>query len=303
VSRQIETIRQQQRPPDELVIRDDQSSDKTVLLVRDAVRGAPFPVSLAVNDAVLGVAANFGAAIAATTGDVVVLADQDDAWANNRLSALEETFEQDHATLAAFSDAHLINDGGSRLPRTLWQAVGLDRRGRRLVESGRVLEQLCRWNTVTGATLAFRGTLKPFILPVPDAGVHDAWIALVAALLGEVRAISTPLLEYRLHGTNVVGVPSRDPRQLLDARASDVGVRDAELAIVREAIRRATAAGAPAHRISRVEERERLLADRASLPTRPPQRLPRIVRNVVAGRYHRCAHGWRSAAHDLVFGP
>src|SRR3954463_13429531 len=51
---QLASIAAQDRPPDELVICDDCSSDGSVEIVREFARGAPFCTRLVVNDRNLG---------------------------------------------------------------------------------------------------------------------------------------------------------------------------------------------------------------------------------------------------------
>src|ERR1700734_2900414 len=60
---QLASIAKQTRPPDELVVCDDRSTDRTVGLVRDFAASSPYPVRIFENDHNLGFAANFERAI------------------------------------------------------------------------------------------------------------------------------------------------------------------------------------------------------------------------------------------------
>ena len=63
VGGQLESIAAQTRPPDELVVCDDRSSDETVSAVERFAREATFPVRLSVNERNLGSTKNFERAI------------------------------------------------------------------------------------------------------------------------------------------------------------------------------------------------------------------------------------------------
>jgi glycosyltransferase involved in cell wall biosynthesis len=302
VAEQLTSILEQRRPPDELLLFDDASSDGTVAIAERVLRDAPFPTKVIRHQEALGVTANFSAAIAAVTGDVVVLADQDDVWHPGKLERVAAELERSDSVVAVFSDATLIGDGGNALPGSLWHRVGVSRAARRRLEAGAVLEQLVRWKVVTGATLAFRSRLTPLLLPMPEGTLHDAWIAVVASLAGDVVAVTEPLLSYRVHPGNAVGVLSRDPRVLAAGHRADVHARGDELAMFELAAAR-TAHVAARQDLALVERKIRFLEQRAGLARGVVRRAGVVARSLAAGRYHALGHGTRSAVHDLVFGP
>src|SRR5690349_1470817 len=85
----LESLAAQTRRPDELVVRDDASDDRTVAIVRDFAARAPFSVQVLADGTRLGYAQNFVAATAASSGDLVLFADQDDVWHADKLAVLE----------------------------------------------------------------------------------------------------------------------------------------------------------------------------------------------------------------------
>jgi hypothetical protein len=59
-------------------------------------------------------------------------------------------------------------------------------------------------NKYLGCTLAFRKTMLPYILPIPqDVPMHDMWIGLINTLYGQTQYISQPLIAYRRHESNL----------------------------------------------------------------------------------------------------
>ena len=65
-------------------------------------------------------------------------------------------------------------------------------------------------NVVTGCSVLFCTSIIQDILPFPPQEkilwYHDWWIALVASHKGKIGHINQPLIQYRIHSTNNVGV-------------------------------------------------------------------------------------------------
>src|ERR1051325_7345189 len=89
---QWESILAQSRPPDEIVVCDDGSSDQTRSLLEQLAKESSIPVTLRFNQANLGSVKNFEQAIRLCTGEIIALSDQDDVWRNDKLQTIEETF-------------------------------------------------------------------------------------------------------------------------------------------------------------------------------------------------------------------
>src|SRR5256885_16928924 len=112
---QLASIATQERPPDELVVCDDGSSDGSVELVRAFALRASFSTRLVTNDIKLGSTKNFEKAISLCQGAIIALADQDDVWYPNKLGRIEKAFLQSSQIVLAFSDADLIDDNSCLL--------------------------------------------------------------------------------------------------------------------------------------------------------------------------------------------
>jgi len=198
---QLESIAAQTRPPDELVISDDHSTDDTTRLIEEFAAHAGFPVRFSVNESNLGTAKNFEKAISLCRGDVIVLSDQDDVWHSDKLESVERIFAAKPQLSLVFSNAELVDESLRRYDETLFDLVQFNEQKQRLVKSGRALDLQLRENLVLGCTVAFRSDLKELILPISGDGplVHDGWIMLLVAAVGEIDFIQRPLLKYRQH--------------------------------------------------------------------------------------------------------
>ena len=80
IREQLESFGTQTVPPNEVVISDDDSSDKTVEIIEAFKARAKFEVNLLQNEDRIGYIANFANAISQCTGDIIFISDQDDVW-------------------------------------------------------------------------------------------------------------------------------------------------------------------------------------------------------------------------------
>src|SRR6266705_4876943 len=194
---QLRSIEQQSRPPDEVVVFDDRSTDSTIDIVTAFASRASFEVHWRINPQNLGTTRNFEAAIRRCAGDVVVLADQDDFWLPHKLERFEQEFLARHEIGCVFTDAEVTDGHLESLGYNLWSVTGFCRREYARLQEGDGLAVLLRRNVVTGATMAFRAGLREMVLPIPDGWVHDEWIAVMSASLSNIVAIDEMLIKYR----------------------------------------------------------------------------------------------------------
>lgn len=158
------------------------------------------------NDGPHGVVGNFQNAMMAAVksgAHMIAFADQDDVWYPNRLERLVSELRHCRPMSLVHSDMHLFStDSQLQSQKELEQAWKSERR---IVKGYRPFHFIFR-NTVTGAGSLFDSELAKRAYPIPATiEFHDHWLAILASLFGEVRAICEPLYAYRQHGSNVVG--------------------------------------------------------------------------------------------------
>jgi len=314
---QLESLANQSRLPDELVVRDDGSTDATLALLDDFARSVPFPVVVHQNHERLGIPDNFWAAIGDATGELIALCDQDDIWSPAKLERSVAALDADPAVGAVFTDGWCIDGDGNPTGTLLWDAAAFSAEDRADVRSGRELDVLLRHSVVTGATLTFRASLLPGMTPWPPI-THDTWIAMVVAMQARLEAIDEPLIAYRLHPGNAVGFPYFPPggsqlrrygrilgfhaRKLTDPEitAKEMEVDAAMYRRMTELLERMPCPRVtPGHRAT-VEHRAELLRFRRDLPGPRWRRVPAVVGRVRTGDYRHYSNGWRSWLSDLV---
>lgn len=304
---QLTDILSQTRPADEIIICDDGSTDGTADVLGQVVADHPLmTVRLASQNR--GLRANLGEALSLCTGDVIVLADQDDRWAPTKLETVAAAFADPDLALW-FSDADLIDEFDRPLPGTLFTQVGLDVSNDSDLQGSAGIRRLLLAMTVTGATMAVRNEVIRVALPLPVEQdhpsrlfLHDGWLALIGRLLGSVEVSPARLTRYRIHGAQftqdatVRSLPIEYPRR--GSRPSAAVLRDwAAAGLVAERLREHPEIAGRAG-VREFLDLHGLLTVRAMAPTGRGRRL-KVIRQLLNGSYHRHARGVRTALWDI----
>lgn len=302
VEEQLRSIAAQQRRPDELIVCDDGSSDETVAAVQRFAADCPFEVRLEINEKNVGTSRNFARAVSLCRGDVIVLCDQDDVWLPNKLSRLERAFADDLQLGFVFTDAILIDAQAHRLRPRLWQGIHFGRRLQRKFNGGCAVDLLVKRNLVTGATMAFRAAHRDILLPVAGTWVHDGWFALLMAAVAPCKLIPEPLIEYRQHAGQQIGVRKsvyrrllqeiREGHEKLESLADNFEAAYQRLSEFRSRLRD--------QRVLRLlEQKVKHLRTRARIRASAAKRLPLLTNELFRGRYVRYSQNWKAVILDL----
>jgi glycosyltransferase involved in cell wall biosynthesis len=298
---QLDSIASQTQVPAEMVVRDDGSTDATIDIVHEFASRAPFPVRVHRNTDRLGIPGNFAAAIADASGDLIALADQDDVWYPQKLQRLADAIAADPGALGAFSDADCIDAGGARTGQRLWDGAGFTRRKRRRFAGRGGLSVLVQHNVVTGATLAFRSHCRAMLLPIPSCAVHDQWIALLLEGTGHLVPVPEPLIGYRIHPANTIGLGGTPIRRQLVRGYDKSALRAGEAEIAHRAAERLSGrAGTDV--VATLRAKAEHSTFRGTLPRRVPERFRAVLGRALRGRYRRYSNGLKSWGYDLLHG-
>jgi glycosyltransferase involved in cell wall biosynthesis len=188
-------------------VRDDGSTDGTVGLLEAAAAQDPRIVLVHDGRGNLGPARSFGVlmetALAAGAAHVG-FADQDDVWEPGKLEEelgllRDREAELGHQVpLLVHSDLSVVDEDLRLIHPSFFahQRVG---------PGDHILARLLVQNFVAGCTMVINRSLLRASLPLPDVIMHDWWVALCAAALGEVRRDPRPTVKYRQHGGNAAG--------------------------------------------------------------------------------------------------
>lgn len=191
IRRQLDTILEQLGPDDELIVSDDASTDGTPEIIKEVCADRVRLLHGNFRSPVL----NFEQALKASTREVIVLADQDDVWSDNKLALVREHFAgrggERHLVLF---DGEVINDQEQVLHDSIF-SLKKSRPGflRNLYDS-----------SYLGCCLAFSRGLLEIALPFPKKILmHDMWIAMLAELCGSVEFDRRITIGYRKHAASM----------------------------------------------------------------------------------------------------
>lgn len=296
---QLDSLVSQKRLPDELVVSDDASGDRTCDIVRDFALRAPFPVRLQINTVRLGSTRNFEAAIRACSGDIIFLCDQDDVWYPGKIGQMEEGFLQNPQAGLVFTDADVVDQDLDHMGLRLWKSARFDAQAQATIvhDPYRVL---LRYPVVTGATMAFRSVFRNLVLPVPEIWVHDAWIALLIGAKSSLLPLPSALIGYRQHGANQIGISRRGKNR--DKSCREIyGPQIPCFEMVRMRLLESAGQIPDAEAlVRRIDGKLAFLKTCAALPDAHWRRLPDAVGQLLALRYYRYARGTKTFFKDLM---
>jgi glycosyltransferase involved in cell wall biosynthesis len=194
---QVQSILQQLRPDDELIVVDDASNDDSSAIL---ARFADARVAVHRNERNRGVLASFERALAIAKGDVIFLSDHDDVWLPGKVDKALAVYRARPTVTMVASDVRLIDEEGRTVEPSFFA-----RRGR--FASGAVHNFVK--NKYLGCTLSFRRGMLRIFLPIPpDVPMHDIWFGILNGIYGETHFLDEPLVAYRRHGGNASPIVS-----------------------------------------------------------------------------------------------
>lgn len=207
IEEQLNSILNQTIKPDEIVLCDDISKDRTIEIARRVLDNSGVDYKIIVNETNQGVVKNFSNAISNCTGDIVFTSDQDDVWMTDKVEKMISYFKEHPNCKLLFSNSW-VTDGSLNPITDLWTSIKFTPDKQKFIFNKEPYKLLFAANYVTGAVMAVDREFAVKSLPVPEVKncLHDAWFALVAPVYGEIGCIDEKLINYRQHGNNVAGV-------------------------------------------------------------------------------------------------
>lgn len=308
ISEQLSSIGNQSLLPDELVVGDDGSKDRTLELVHAFAEKTGIPTIIYRNDSNIGHERNFGKVLSHCSGDVIFLADQDDHWYPMKIEMIMRKFSVDTKIGVIVHDVDIVDQ---QMVSTGYTLMG------QLSSSG-TLGPGAK-SLVHGCATAIRASLLPLILPMPDLQYgHDTWIHDVGNFLGCRAVESTPLLAYRRHGDNSSQSVLHSPRSVrwtdmvaaskeidmvtaYEKRSLALSMLSVRIVALGESTYQALPTNVPYDEIlRRVEHARAGFGLRASLIKQRGLSKYSLILRMLFGGYYRNFLGWRSFAKDLM---
>jgi len=201
LSEQLESIINQTVQPDEIVICDDCSVDKSINVAKSMLANWQGQVKIIKNEYNLGYKLNFQKAISLCTGNIIFLSDQDDMWHKDKVKKVMAVFNADEAAIMVFHDVNIVDDILSVKETSFWKGLQFSPEA----FFNKDYDILYRHNVVQGAACAFRRELFGYAQPFCKEAHHDEWLALVAQLNNKIVPIPEQLAYYRQSADNALG--------------------------------------------------------------------------------------------------
>ena len=208
---QLESLAEQTVLPDELVITDDGSTDKTRDIVESFRSRAPFPVHFHSNPIRHGWARNFFEAARLCSGSYIAFCDQDDIWCTEKIAAIRSILNSNQSKLDLIVHTcklfyELEQDSDLIFPTSfinpgMFAAMSLD-----------------PFTIVPGHSIIARReliyTAARLLELIPKNSLvnkgHDNLVYFLGAIAGTTYIIAKPLVLWRQHSSNTCGVPKAE---------------------------------------------------------------------------------------------
>lgn len=206
---QLQSIFTQTLAVDEIIICDDISTDNTCNIIKEFQKLFPNKITLIINSKTLGTKKNFEKAIDITNYDVIFLCDQDDVWPIGKVKKIIKAFKENPDVEGIFTNGILIDKDGLPIGAKLWNSFLYTEFIQTKLTKDNLFETILTYfPIITGATLAIKKEVKSIILPLKNSHVfwHDEWIGYRLAADKLLLPYNEPLLNYRIHDNQQVGI-------------------------------------------------------------------------------------------------
>lgn len=213
---QLKSIYNQTVNPDEVLIADDVSNDRTVELVKKFIEQHDLKNwKLMINSSNKGYKKNFYDLIQQATGDVIFLSDQDDVWEKNKIELMIKELEK-NAKMKSINAAvkyvdSRLNPLEVKLKPDFYNENLLHYKGKLGFLTNIPLSSIIVANITPGCAMCFSKDIKDEFLETYDFTLpHDWHLNLLAAIHGECFFMNKTLVNYRVHENNAIGTTAKN---------------------------------------------------------------------------------------------
>lgn len=202
IGEQLESIRVQDRPADEVWILDDRSPDNTATIVSDFIENNKLRNwHLIVNEKNLGWKRNFRKGFDFCTGDYIFPCDQDDIWHKDKLRRMIAVMEKNPNIKLLTSNYNVFTSNGSNIEEWYKKAA----EGQKDDDTVEQIPFTPQWAFIVrpGCSYCVRRSFFDSIKKEwNDEGAHDAQLYRWAHMLNGNYVYNAKLMDYRRHGDN-----------------------------------------------------------------------------------------------------
>lgn len=207
LEKQLNSLAEQTRQPDELVVCDDGSTDRTIEILENFALKSSFPVKIFRNEKTLNYSKNFEKSASLCSKDLIFFCDQDDVWQPEKISRVVNVFEENPEVGHVFHAFSTI-DAEDHLTERHDVPFGHSCTRFSFEELEQILAKdstqiLCFGSLAYyGCMYAYRRVFNDVLIPFFPIGGHDLWVMCVLGALTDARFLPEHLSLYRLHSAN-----------------------------------------------------------------------------------------------------
>lgn len=204
---QLDSLRQQTRAADQVLIRDDCSTDATVQIVTDYIQRYSLDSwSITVGETNIGWKKNFYKLLKKATGDIIFPCDQDDIWHKDKIEKMTNIMETNDKILLLVSNyTPFYEENGNVIPI---DASLQDNSEKVFVPQSLLNNWLL--NKRPGCVYAVNKKLLPYFFEVhQDDDSHDGLLWRLAYLLDGLYLFAHSTIDFRRHDSNATGNKER----------------------------------------------------------------------------------------------
>lgn len=199
---QMDSIRTQTKQPDEVIICDDCSSDRTIEILRDYIKSYDLQNTwkLVLNSRNIGYANNFKKGLDLAKGEFIYFSDQDDIWNKEKIDIMQNIIEKtsDCKVLCTDYESFVSNDDAK---------VRLKRNYKQTANDGSLEKILLSKKSVylrsLGCCMCVR---KDFVKQIDsylfDGWAHDDCMWRLAQCMDGCYLLHSNLVRHRVHENN-----------------------------------------------------------------------------------------------------
>jgi glycosyltransferase involved in cell wall biosynthesis len=200
----------------QIIIRDDGSTDDTVLVIKDYLDKYPDKIVF-VTDTLgnIGSTASFQKLMDFSDAEYLMFCDQDDIWlphkiaiSYNNIIELEVLYSD--SPLFIYSDLYIVDENLNLLSDSYMKTAHL------VPATINTFYKMLAVSVVAGCTMLINKKAKEMSVPIPEGQIHDHWISIIVSKYGHFKYINEPTIKYRQHSHNTIGALNITPKYFLN---------------------------------------------------------------------------------------
>lgn len=235
VEEQIMSLLNQTYQNIQILIRDDNSSDDTKIILKNLSDKYSEKIVLIDDDCICGSAqSNFMRLMRYATSEYIMFCDQDDYWfpekVQSMLKIMKQQEKKDKGPILIYSDYQVTDEN--------LNPIRENKKSNQIYKAKLDINHLLVQNYITGCTIMVNKELYEHTQEYKkEILMHDWWLAIYAATFGKIKHYPRVLMYYRQHGNNCVGAVNVKSLKYIREKAFDKNVRKSNTAYVKQAAR------------------------------------------------------------------